>query len=81
MAAKLLCAVEFAPGTYTTQGVNAHARFTIKRANRVVAHGTFKIRKGHITTTRIRRLGHGRYTLTITVGHGRLLLHEPVVIH
>jgi hypothetical protein len=83
-AAKLLCAIEFAPGTYTTQHANAAADFTIKRANRVVAHGTFRIRNGHVSTTRIRRLGHGRYTLTVTVGHGRnarVLVHQAVVIH
>jgi hypothetical protein len=83
LAAKLLCAIEFAPGTYSTH-VNAEADFTVKRANRVVARGTFTIRNGHITTTRIRRLGHGRYTLTVTVGHGRnarVLLHRAVVVH
>jgi hypothetical protein len=84
LAAKILCAIEFAPGTYTTQGTNAEADFTVKRANRVVARGTIKIRAGHVTTTGIRRLGRGRYTLMVTVGHGhqaRVLLHEPVVIH
>jgi hypothetical protein len=83
-AAKILCAIEFAPGTYTTQRVNAAADFTITRANRIVARGTFKLRNGHITTTRIPQLGHGRYTLTVTVGQARgarVLLHEPVVIH
>jgi hypothetical protein len=37
-----------------------------------------------VSTTRIRRLGHGRYTLTVTVGHGRnarVLVHQAVVIH
>jgi hypothetical protein len=84
LAAKLLCAIEFAPGTYTTQGTLVQAHFTIKRANRVVVHGTFKVHNGHVTTTRIRHLGHGHYTLTVTVGHGpntRVLLHQAVLIH
>jgi hypothetical protein len=36
-----------------------------------------------VSTTRIRRLGHGHYTLTVTLGHGRdaqVLLHEAIVI-
>jgi hypothetical protein len=36
-----------------------------------------------VSTTRLRRLGHGRYTLTIIVGHGRhaqVLLHKAIVI-
>ena len=84
LAAKVLCAIEFAPGTYATKGVNATADFTITRANRVVAHGTFTLRNGHISTTRVPRLGRGRYTLTVSVGHGRrarVLLNKRVVIH
>ncbi|MGN6869686.1 MAG: hypothetical protein ACTHMY_14940 [Solirubrobacteraceae bacterium] len=48
------------------------------------ARGTFKIRNGQVSTTRIRKLGHGRYTLTVAVGHGRnarVLLHQSAVIH
>jgi hypothetical protein len=81
--AKVLCALEFAPGTYTTAGASAKVAFSVNRGNRVVAHGAIKVRAGHVTTTPIRRLGRGRYVLTVTVGHGpgaRVLLHEPVVI-
>jgi hypothetical protein len=84
LAAKVLCALEFAPGTFAIQHVSAEADFTIKRANRVVTRGKFKIHNGHISTARIPRLRRGRYTLTVTVGHGRssrVLLHHAVVIH
>jgi hypothetical protein len=83
LGAKIVCAIEFVPGTYATGGSNAVADFTVKRGNRVVAHGTIKIRAGHVTTAPIHRLARGRYTLTVTVWHGRsaqVLLHEPVVI-
>jgi hypothetical protein len=80
---KILCALEFAPGTYKTHGINAQATFTITHGRRVVVRGTLRLRTAHITIERIQRLRRGRYTLTITVKRGRhdkVLLHEPIVV-
>jgi virginiamycin B lyase len=68
--ARVLCALEFAPGSYTVSSADATAKFTVTRGRHIVAHGTFKIRNGHLSTKRIPRLQRGRYTLTITVARG-----------
>ncbi|MBV9005816.1 MAG: choice-of-anchor D domain-containing protein, partial [Solirubrobacterales bacterium] len=68
--AEVLCALEFAPGTFTIQPATAVDTFTLRHGGRTVRHGSLIVRRGHIT---IRRLGHlrrGRYTLILTTGRG-----------
>ncbi len=81
--AQLLCSVEFAAGTYTVQGKTKMAAFTVSRGRRTVAHGTLRLAHDRTARARIRGLQAGRYTLTVTVTHGRsqkVLLHESIQV-
>ena len=83
VAARILCSVEFAPGTYTLHGAADRAAFRVTRGRRTVASGTLRVRHAHTAHAIIGRVPPGKYTLTITIGRGRsqhVLLHEAIVI-
>lgn len=83
VAARLLCSVEFAPGTYTVAGGSETAAFSVSRGHRTVASGKLRIRRGRTAQARIQRVPAGKYTLTITVGHGRgqrVLLRDSIEV-
>jgi hypothetical protein len=70
--AKALCALEFAPGTFTTAGT-VTASYDVARNGHVVASGVLVVRHARLTRSPILRLPHGRYTLVVTSGRG----HHP----
>ena len=79
LAATTLCAIEFAPGTWTAQSKTQKVAFRVKHGDRTVAHGTLTLRTGRFTRRRVRRLHHGRYTLVVTTGHrshSKILLRQ-----
>jgi hypothetical protein len=69
VAARGLCILEFAPGTYTIAGRATQASFRIEHAKRTVRSGRLTVRRGRLTHRLIGRLHPGRYTLIITTGH------------
>jgi hypothetical protein len=74
-----VCDIECAPGTYKLQGQSERATFTIEQADKITAHGTLTLKRGSVTSYRL-RLKPGTYTLTISTGHGkstRILVHVP----
>jgi hypothetical protein len=70
LAAKLVCTVLFAPGSWSTNGAGV-ASYTLVRRHRVYAHGAFTIRSGRFTLRASRRLQPGSYRLTVALGRGR----------
>jgi hypothetical protein len=83
VAAQILCALTFAPGTWTTQPKSAVDGYRITRAGHTVADGTVRIRRGHATVTNPGHLAPGRYTLTITSGspqHRKVVLRRTITV-
>ena len=77
------CALEFAPGSHSIQRSIRTAHFQIQRRRRTIAHGTIPVHAGRTTVRSLGTLSPGRYTLTITTGHGRhakSLLHRLITI-
>ena len=70
-AARVLCSLEFAPGTFSTQGTAKDATFRIERAGRTVLSGTVAVKRGKVSREEIGSLRRGRYTLIISTGRGR----------
>ena len=77
LAATTLCAIEFAPGTWTAQSRTQNVAFRVEHEHRTVAHGTLTLRTGRVTRRRVRGLHHGRYTLVVTTGHRR---HSKILL-
>ena len=83
VAARGLCLLEFAPGTYTIAGQATQASFQIEHAKRTVRSGRLTVRRGRLTQRSIGRLHSGRYTLLITIGHGhrtRVMLRHTFTV-
>lgn len=83
-AAQLLCSITFPPGTWTTQPKAAVDQYQLSHAQRTVATGTIKLRRGRVTIRTGKRLRPGRYLLTITTGtgrHRRTILRRTITIH
>lgn len=78
-ATKLACDALFAPGTWKTAGTAGAADVTISRKQHVYARGTANVSRAgkrirvRLQLTPRRRLNRGRYVLTLTIGHGRVL--------
>jgi hypothetical protein len=80
--AKLLCAVTFVSGTWTTANAST-ARYVISRAGHMVARGRLYVHRGRVAMTGPRRLAAGRYRLTVTTGsgpHQRVLVRRTVTV-
>lgn len=71
VAAKVLCSLEFAPGSYTVNEQAIRENFRILRGHGVVFSGRISIRRGERPQRSVGRLVRGRYTLIITAGSGR----------
>jgi hypothetical protein len=59
------------------------AAFRVTRGRRTVALGKLKLARDHTARAHIRGLQPGRYTLTVTVAHGRthkVLLRESIMV-
>jgi virginiamycin B lyase len=69
LAAKVLCTVLFAPGSWTTNSTTV-ASYALARDHRVYAHGSIAIHHGRVTLPPLRHLRRGNYRLTIAVGRG-----------
>ena len=83
IAARGLCLLEFAPGTYTIAGGATQASFRIEHARRTVRSGSLTVSRGRITRRSVGRLHSGRYTLLITTGHGhrtRVMLRRTLTV-
>ncbi len=76
--AQVLCSIEFAAGTFSTQNATIHAWFRVLDKGRTVAHGEVTISHDRVTLHTIGTLKAGRYTLLITTltpqGRTRTLL-------
>jgi hypothetical protein len=73
LAAKALCTLEFAPGTFKVQGTVKQASFRIEHRGRTVITGTIPVKQGKVSRKKIGKLRPGRYTLIITasLGHNK----------
>ncbi|MGO9900290.1 MAG: choice-of-anchor D domain-containing protein [Solirubrobacteraceae bacterium] len=79
LRARVLCAIEFAPGTWTVQGRTRQATFQIEHAGEIVSHGTLTLKRNTVTRYRL-RLQRGSYTLVVSTGlrkHSTVLLRYP----
>jgi hypothetical protein len=71
VAARALCTLEFAPGTFST-AARSDARFTVMRGGRVIRTAALRITsQGKVVRLGLGRLPRGRYTLAVTTGRGR----------
>jgi hypothetical protein len=71
-AAKLLCSLILAPGTWTSAPKAGTASYRLTTSARhTVATGTITIRKDRVSLHLPRRLHAGRYVLTVISGNGR----------
>jgi len=70
LAAQALCTLEFAPGTFSTEGAIKHASFVIERSGHTIESGTLTTRPGKVSRLPVGKLSRGHYTLIITTGHG-----------
>jgi hypothetical protein len=81
-AAQVLCAIIFAPGTWSTSHPAGLASYDISQRGRTVESGSIRIRHGQLTV-RSRPLPAGRYALKVTIrtdGQLVTLLRRPVII-
>ncbi|MGA9860007.1 MAG: hypothetical protein WBQ18_19230, partial [Solirubrobacteraceae bacterium] len=70
-AAKVLCTLEFAPGSFTT-ALRTQARFRVEQGQHTVVSAQLPAKSTHgVIHASVGRLTRGRYTLIITTGHGR----------
>ncbi len=77
IAARALCTLEFAPGTFST-AARSDARFTVMRGQHVIRTAALRVTsRGKVVRLGLGRLPRGRYTLTITTGRGR---HSETVL-
>lgn len=76
-AAKRLCTILFAPGTWSVSASAQIASFSLDRAGRTVMHGTVKITHGGLVLRRIRGLRRGHYTLIVRLRRPR---HAQVLV-
>jgi len=71
IAARALCTLEFAPGTFST-AARSDARFTVMRGQHVLRTASLRLtNRGNVIRRGLGRLPRGRYTLAITTGRGR----------
>jgi hypothetical protein len=71
VAARALCTLEFAPGTFST-AARSDARFTVMRGGRVIRTAALRITsQGKVVRLGLGRLPRGRYMLAVTTGRGR----------
>jgi hypothetical protein len=71
VAARALCTLEFAPGTFSTAG-RADLGFAIRRGHHLVRTGLLPRSGGEtIVRRRLGRLPRGRYTLALVSGSGQ----------
>jgi hypothetical protein len=75
--AEALCALEFAPGTFTIQPAAAADTFTLRHGGRTVLRGRLIVRRGRLMIRTVRPLPRGRYRVIVTTGHGH---HARVVV-
>jgi hypothetical protein len=77
IAARALCTLEFAPGTFST-AARSDARFTVTRGQHVIRSASLRITShGKVIRRSLGRLPRGRYTLAVTTGRGR---HSQTVL-
>ena len=70
-AAKAICSIAFAPGTWSIHFGTRMASFAINRAGRTVMHGQVRIDHSGLILRRIRGLRRGKYTLLVTIEQHR----------
>ena len=71
VAARALCTLEFAPGTFST-AARSDTAYTVMRGRHVIRTASLRITsQGKIVRRGLGQLPRGRYTLAITTGRGR----------
>ena len=71
VAARALCTLEFAPGTFTT-AARSDARYTVTRGAHVIRTASLRLTShGKVVRRGLGQLPRGRYTLAIITGRGR----------
>ena len=69
--AKAVCAIVFAPGSWTVSAPTTRAWMRIMRGRRTIARAGVTVKRGRTAVVPVGRLRRGRYTLLITTARGR----------